>query len=116
MRTAIICGALVALAGCVSDQEAAVQAAKIAAPPPGPDRTIALKAKALGLWRHVPEPASPQRFERDSARCRAQMQLVPIDYSRVSPAVVEITLYSFFIDCMKAEGYVPDGIPGAKLP
>jgi hypothetical protein len=46
-----------------------------------------------------------QQLVKDKAKCRAQMAMVPTNPLN-SPAVVEIKLYSFFIDCMEAEGYV----------
>jgi hypothetical protein len=105
MKASFVAIAL-ALTACVSDQTPTVQA-EIAPPPPklGPSPFDALKAKATGPWRHVPEPVSNQQLERDKARCRVQMDMVPLNPLN-SPAVIEIRLYSFFINCMEAEGYV----------
>lgn|SRR5215813_4392119 len=96
------------ITGCVTDQEATLQeAVRISAPPPktGPTHYDILKARATGPWRHVPEPVSNEQLARDKAKCRTQMAMVPLNPLN-SPAVVEIRLYSFFIDCMEAEGYV----------
>jgi hypothetical protein len=110
MRAAIICGALaLTIAACASDHTPTVRSeiasAEPAPPKPGPNRVDALKAKAMGPWRHVPEPVSNQQLERDKAKCRAQMAMVPLNPLN-SPAVIEIRLYSFFIDAWRLRGYV----------
>jgi hypothetical protein len=97
-----------ALGGCITAQESAQQAS-VARPasPAKPDisRLDALKTKAAGPWRHAPQPVTVQQLEKDKARCRVEMAKVPLNPLN-SSAVIEIRLYSFFIDCMEAKGYV----------
>ena len=69
-----------------------------------PNSLDAVKAQALGRWRYASGPVSDQKFQRDKTKCLTMIDAVPPD-PMSSPTVFQIKLYSFFINCMKAEGY-----------
>jgi hypothetical protein len=71
----------------------------LAAQAPHPN---SLAAQVAAPWRHLPKPASDQKFKQDKAKCSMMGQMAPVGAG--SP---EIKFLSVFVQCMRAEGYEP---------
>jgi hypothetical protein len=59
-------------------------------------------------WRHVTGSVSDKKFDQDKAKCARAGHMAPVGAGKR-----KINFIVGFIECIKAEGYVPDDNSGA---